>query len=115
MAKSAGSVVAMADLPSSRQSTQLIVTDGLCPRIGELLPGALHEQVALGLHHNPLTANGAALYKRRLQENSPRARYTSFPTAALAPSRSAGNGLIQPRSSPMRISWRNGALARLRS
>ena len=34
----------------------LIIADGLCQRIAELLPGARHELVALGQLSNPLQA-----------------------------------------------------------
>ena len=35
-------------------ANELILVDGLCPRIGELIPGALQELVALGQGGNPL-------------------------------------------------------------
>jgi hypothetical protein len=46
--------------------TQLIVTDGLCPRISELLPGALHELVSLGAVANPIAAITSAIAGQRL-------------------------------------------------
>ena len=49
-----------------RLQAELIVADGLCPKIGELLPGALHELVALGHSANPLAAITEELAKRRL-------------------------------------------------
>ena len=46
---------------------ELIIADGLCPQIAELLPGALHELLALGQNQNPLAAISAELEKRRIQ------------------------------------------------
>ncbi|MFO7629217.1 MAG: VCBS domain-containing protein [Prochlorococcaceae cyanobacterium] len=43
----------------------LIVADGLCPRIAELLPEARHELLALQQHPNPLAAIGQELEQRR--------------------------------------------------
>ena len=52
---------------AASSSGQLIVADGHCPRIGELLHGALHELVALAGPRNPLQAIGDELESRRLQ------------------------------------------------
>lgn len=56
-----------ADLDSHRQQHQLIIADGLCPQIAELLPGALHDVVALGRCDNPLAAISAILEERHQQ------------------------------------------------
>ena len=45
----------------------LIVVDGLCPRIGELIPGALQELVALGRSNDPLRQITLELARRRQQ------------------------------------------------
>ncbi len=45
----------------------LIVVDGLCPRIGELIPGALQELVALGQSGDPLQEITQELARRRRQ------------------------------------------------
>lgn len=50
-----------------RLQAELIVADGLCPKIAELLPDALHELVALGHSTNPLAAITDELANRRLQ------------------------------------------------
>ncbi len=46
-------------------SSDLIVADGLCSQIAELLPGALHEIVALGASANPLAAITQELLRKR--------------------------------------------------
>lgn len=79
-----------------RSQQELIVADGLCPRISELLPGALHELVALGSSSNPLAAITAELDRRRL-EGRRRRPCTSLPTAGPAPFRSADAGSIAQR------------------
>ncbi|MFM2158188.1 MAG: hypothetical protein RLZZ124_662, partial [Cyanobacteriota bacterium] len=62
-----------ADRPIARAAervasdTQLIIADGLCPKIAELLPGALHDVVAIGTTADPLAAITATLAERRLQ------------------------------------------------
>ncbi|MBD1193158.1 DUF4347 domain-containing protein [Vulcanococcus sp. Clear-D1] len=50
---------------ASAANRELIIADGLCPQIAELLPGALHELVALGQSQNPLAAISAELEQRR--------------------------------------------------
>ncbi|NBS12727.1 MAG: DUF4347 domain-containing protein, partial [Gammaproteobacteria bacterium] len=45
---------------------ELIVADGLCPQIAELLPGARHEMVVLGKHQNPLEIITQVLGYRKL-------------------------------------------------
>uniref|UniRef100_UPI001181AADF DUF4347 domain-containing protein n=1 Tax=Synechococcus sp. MW101C3 TaxID=210768 RepID=UPI001181AADF len=52
---------------SAVATKSLIVADGLCPRIGELLPSALHDLVALGHCHNPLRTISEELRHRRLK------------------------------------------------
>lgn len=59
--------VAAANPAEHRNGSELIVADGLCPRIAELLPGALHEVVSMGQSANPLAAITEALAERRLQ------------------------------------------------
>ena len=56
-----------ADIRPNRQQHQLIIADGLCPQIAKLLPGALHEVVALDQCVNPLAAISAILEERRTQ------------------------------------------------
>ena len=46
---------------------ELILVDGLCPRIGELIPGALQELVALGQGGTPLRQITQELARRRRQ------------------------------------------------
>jgi hypothetical protein len=48
-------------------ANELILVDGLCPRIGELIPGALQELVALGHGGNPLRQITQELARRRRQ------------------------------------------------
>ena len=46
------------------KSDELIIADGLCPKIAELLPGAIHEVQEIGRCHKPIEKIGRILRSR---------------------------------------------------
>jgi hypothetical protein len=54
-----------AGAPCQAKGSDLVIADGLCPRIGELLPAVRHELVALGADADPLATIAAELGARR--------------------------------------------------